>query len=463
MRVYQARWVVPVATPPVERGVVAVDDGRIAYVGDAAGAPAGERHDLGDVLLMPGLVNAHCHLELTAMRGFLEDLQFQPWILKLTRSRRDVLRASDYLLDSARYGIAEGLLAGVTTYGDTCESGVVLQALRDMGARGIMFQEVFGPDPALAEAALAGLRARVEEHRRLTTPLAQLGVSPHAPYSVSDALFVAVAEYAVREHLPVAIHLAESEAESRYVREGAGPFAEMQQGRGFAIVPRASSPVMLLAELGVLAARPLLIHCVRATEGELRVMHAAGCAVAHCPASNAKLGHGIAPLAEMLRVRLPVGLGSDSVASNNRMHILEEARLAVLFQRARLGVADTPTAEQALALATLGGARALGLADRVGSLEVGKEADLAAFPLADGVGVPTHDPVATAVFALGGARASFVAVAGEPRVVDGQLVARAPGLGERALAARMHEAAARLGEWERAELAREREADAARA
>jgi cytosine/adenosine deaminase-related metal-dependent hydrolase len=193
---------------------------------------------------------------------------------------------------------------------------------------------------------------------------------------------------------------------------------------------------------------------VRASEGELRLMHAAGCSVAHCPASNAKLGHGIAPLAEMLRLRMPVGLGSDSVASNNRMHLLEEARLAVLFQRARLGTANAPTAAQALSLATIGGARAVGVADRVGTLEPGKDADLAAFPIALAAGVPSHDPVSAAVFALGGAAASFVTVAGEPRVMDGRLVPRASHLSAERLADCVREAASRLGEWARAEAAR---------
>jgi cytosine/adenosine deaminase-related metal-dependent hydrolase len=452
VHVYRARWVIPVSRPPIEDGAVAVEGGRIAWVGPAADAPAGEARDLGDAVLTPGLVNAHCHLELTAMRGFLEDLAFQQWIAKLTRSRRDVLRESDFLLDSARYGIVEGLHAGITTYADTCESGVALRAMRDMGVRGVMYQEVFGPDPALAEGAMAGLREQVERHRAEETPLVRVGVSPHAPYSVSDALFIDTASYAMREELPIAIHLAESEDESRYVRDADGPFAEMQRARGIRVAPRAASPVQLLADLGVLAARPLLIHVVRATEGELRLIGAAGCSVAHCPASNAKLGHGIAPLAEMLRLRLAVGLGSDSVASNNRMHILEEARLAVLFQRARLGLVDSPTAAQALHLATLGGARALGLHERIGSLDAGKEADLAAFPVAFGCGVPTHDPVATAVFSLGSALASFVAVAGEPRVVDGRLVTRAAALEGDALAARVCRAAELLQDWERARL-----------
>src|SRR5689334_21996079 len=144
---YRAKWVVPVCSPPIRDGVVVVEKSEISYVGPIDEAPPGTDDDLGDVILMPGLVNAHCHLELTAMRGFLEDLDFRRWILRLTNARRSVLDR-DALLDSARYGIEEGLLAGVTTYADTGDSGVAMQAMREAGVRGINYQEVFGPDPA---------------------------------------------------------------------------------------------------------------------------------------------------------------------------------------------------------------------------------------------------------------------------------------------------------------------------
>ena len=128
------------------------------------------------------------HLELTAMRGFLENLDFRRWILRLTSARRAVLDRGA-LLDSARAGLAEGVRAGITTYGDTCESGVVAQAMREAGVRGVMFQEVFGPDPAQAVASIAELRAKIAGLRYLETPLVRIGVSPHAPYTVSDDLF----------------------------------------------------------------------------------------------------------------------------------------------------------------------------------------------------------------------------------------------------------------------------------
>ena len=424
---YRARWVVPITSEPVRDGIVAVDGHRIAWVGehDDLAGPRGEEHDLGNALLLPGLVNAHTHLELTAMRGFLEDLDFRRWILRLTSARRDVLDV-DALLDSARYGIEEGLLSGITTYADTCESGVVVRAMRDAGVRGIVYQEVFGPDPAQCEAAIAGLREKVSGLRYLETPLVRIGVSPHAPYTVSDDLFRATTKLAREQGLPMAIHVAESEEESRLVAAGDGMFANGLRARGIHVAARGRSPIEMLEQLGVLEARPLLIHAVRADAADIGHIAEHRCAVAHCPVSNAKLGHGAAPLVEFLAAGVIVGLGSDSMASNNRMDMLEEARMALLAQRSRLWSFETPSAEDVLELATLGGAAALGLENVVGSLEEGKQADLAAFPL-DRVG-PTLDPIAAAVCALGGTRASFVAVAGKPLVSDGKLKTPNPGL-----------------------------------
>lgn len=425
---YRARYVVPVATSPIVDGIVAVDGERITYVGPASTAPAGRTVDLGYALLLPGLVNAHTHLELTAMRGFLEDLDFRAWILRLTTAKRAVL-SRDMLLDAARYGIDEGLKHGITTYADTCDSGVAFDAMRERGVRGIMYQEVFGPDPAQCAASLAELRDRIDRLRPLETPLVRLGVSPHAPYTVSDALFAAVARYAREGNLPVAIHIAESGLEQELVVRGQGAFADGLRARAISVAPRARTPVELLADLDVLSARPLLIHCVRVDDGDIARIARSRCTVAHCPASNAKLGHGIAPLTDLLSAGIPVGLGSDSVASNNRVDMLGESRLAALFQRARLGSFAEISASDAIRLATLGGARALGVDAEVGSLEVGKAADLAAFPL-DSIG-PVHDPEAAAVFGLPGTRASFVAVAGHELVRDGVLLAVDPGLEER--------------------------------
>ncbi|MGH7618395.1 MAG: amidohydrolase family protein [Gemmatimonadaceae bacterium] len=439
MILYHAAWVVPIASPPIANGVVAVEGDQIAYVGAAGGAPPGSDEHLGEVILMPGLVNAHCHLELTAMRGFLEDLDFRRWILRLTAARRVVLDR-DALLDSARFGLEEGVRAGITTYADTCDSGVVVQAMREAGVRGVMYQEVFGPDPAQCGVSINGLRERVAGLRYLETPLVKVGVSPHAPYTVSDDLFRATTALARELGLPMAIHIAESALEHSLIVEGAGGLADGLRRRGIAVAPRARSPIALLESLGVLGVRPLLIHCVRVDAGDIAAIAGARCGVAHCPASNAKLGHGIAPLDEMLAAGIAIGLGSDSMASNNRMDMLDEARLALLAQRARVGSHDAPDAEEMLEMATIGGAAAIGLDGVIGTLEPGKQADLAAFAMDRAR--PTFDPATAAVFSITGAAARFVTVGGRVLLRDGVLVAALPGLGPR-----MESLGAALAEW----------------
>ncbi len=421
---YHARWVLPISRPPIEHGTVVEHEGRIAYAGERRGAPDGTDVDLGEVALLPGLVNAHTHLELTVMRGFLEDLDFRSWIFRLTRARREAL-TPEALVDSAQAGIAEGLLAGITTYADTNESGAPFRAMLDMGVRGISYQEVFGPDPAQCADSLAGLRAKVDVLRQDTTALVRLGVSPHAPYSVCDALFEATGAYAREEGLPVAVHIAESEDESSLVQHALGGWATSHRSRGITVVPRATSPIRLLEKVRLLDARPLLIHCVRVDAEDIGAIARHDCAVAHCPASNAKLGHGIAPLSDFLRAGIRVGVGSDSVASNNRMDLLDETRVAILMQRARTGRFDVISATEALELITLGGARALGLESEIGSLDVGKSADLAAFPLATARSAPVYDPTSALLFAASGVAATFVAVAGRPLVVDSRLVGSA--------------------------------------
>ncbi|MGZ7033421.1 MAG: amidohydrolase family protein, partial [Thermoanaerobaculia bacterium] len=380
MKRYRARWVVPVAQPPIEDGCVVEDGGQIVYVGNSAAAPNGEERDFGDAVILPGLINAHTHLELTSMRGFLEDLCFNDWIDKLRSSRKEAL-TDEMLLDSARYGIVEGLHSGITTYADTCATGFVMHAMLEMGVRGIMFQETFGSGPEQCEASIKALRARVAQLAPLQTDLVRLGISPHAPYTVSDLLYKASADFAREEGWLMGLHIAESAAEHELVRSGTGAFANEWHERNLEVVPRGRSPVALLEKTGCLATSPLLIHAVRLDSEDIELIARHNCTIAHCPASNAKFGHGISPLAELLEAGVKVGLGSDSVASNNRMDILEEARLAVLFQRASRRNERIIPAHQALELATLGGARALRIDDKVGSLEVGKDADMSVFSL----------------------------------------------------------------------------------
>jgi 5-methylthioadenosine/S-adenosylhomocysteine deaminase len=317
---------------------------------------------------------------------------------------------------------------------------VVIRAMREAGVRGIMYQEVFGPDPAQCEASISGLRDAVAGLRYLETPLVRVGVSPHAPYTVSDALFRATAELAREQRLPVAVHIAESELERRLVVDAAGSFADGLRRRGIEVEQRAESSIQLLAKLRLLDVMPLLIHCVRVDARDIATIAQSRSSVVHCPASNAKLGHGVAPLDEMLAAGISVGLGSDSMASNNRMDMLAEARLALLTQRARIGSFESPSAIDVLELATIGGAKAIGIDHLVGTLEEGKQADIAAFAI-DPL-FPVQDPIDAAIFSLTGAHARFVMVAGRTLVQDGALVAP-----RRGLAQRMAQLGDALAEW----------------
>ncbi len=436
---YHARWVVPVSRPAVEHGTVVVEGERIVYAGARGLAPGGRDVELGDAVLLPGLVNAHTHLELTAMRGLLDGLPFFDWVRTLTAARADVL-GDDDLLDSARLGVLEGLRAGITTFADTASSDAPFEAMRELGVRGIAYREVFGPDPAQCAASMDALRAAVAALRARATPLVRVGVSPHAPYSVSDALYAAAAVFAREQGLPLATHVAESEDESRLVVRGEGAFADFLRGRGIPVARRARSPIALLERCGVLAPGALLIHCIRADAEDIETIAQHGAAAVHCPGSNAWFRHGPAPLAELLSARVRVGLGSDSMASNERMDLLAEARQARERQRERGGT--RVAARRALELATLGGARALGLEGETGSLDIGKQADLAAFALTDPHG-PADDPAELLLAMPDGTAATLVVVAGRERVRGGRVVAA----DLEAVQGRVTAAAARLSAW----------------
>ncbi|MDQ6612103.1 MAG: amidohydrolase family protein [Gemmatimonadota bacterium] len=430
--------------PPIRNGAIVVEGSRIVFVGTQSSAPAADGFfHAPDAIIMPGLVNAHSHLELTALRGLLEGLNFREWLRILTEVRHTVLD-EQALLDSSTIGIHEGLLNGITTFADTTATGVPHAAMLETGVRGIAYVEVFGPSPETRDSAMAGLRAAVNSRRAHDTALVQTGVSPHAPYTVSQNLFTAVAEYAASEGLPVAVHVAESLAEVAFVRDGTGPFAEGLQSRDIVVTGTDKSPIAYLAATGLLDASPVLIHCVQADAADIAVIAEHNCSIVHCPVSNAKLGHGIAPLDRFLAAGIRTGLGSDSVASNNRMDLLTEARTAVLLQSIRQQTPDAMNATEALKLATLGGARALGIDSLVGTLEVGKQADIAIFPYGTRLeAVTSFDACDMLVHALAGAlTASTVLVAGVERVRNGAVLHD-----DIELSARRRQLGARLQGW----------------
>ncbi|MBD0321615.1 MAG: amidohydrolase family protein, partial [Gemmatimonadetes bacterium] len=377
--------------------------------------------------------------ELAMFRGALEDLCFRDWILRLVGAKRAALTEADFHA-AARWTMVEALRSGITTLAATESSGASASALCEAGLRGVVYQEVFGPDPAVCAEAMAGLRANVECLRAWECDRVTIGVSPHAPYTVSDALFTAAAEYAIAEKLPMAVHAAESAIEHQLVQAGEGDFAPGLRARGIATPSRGRTTVEMLDRLGVLRARPLLIHCVLLDGDDIRRVADTGSTVAHCPVANARLGHGLAPYPEMVSAGVRVGLGTDSVGSNNRLDLLEEARIASVIHRGQLASHEMLSPADLLRLCTLDGAAALGIDDRVGTLEPGKDADLCAVSLAGAHVRPVHSPEAAVFHAARATDVVLTVVKGRVLFRDGVLRT----LDEAPIAAAVEEAAARV-------------------
>jgi 5-methylthioadenosine/S-adenosylhomocysteine deaminase len=366
-----ARWLLPVHGPPIERGALLIgSDGRILDVGPDASVPRladtlAEKFD--DAVILPGLINTHTHLELTGFEDRVPEREFTAWIRRLRELK--TTRSSAGYVEAARQGLASCFASGVTTVADTGDSGAVIEALVEAGGSGIAYQEVFGPDPGQSNESLAGLRARVDRLRPLATDRISIGVSPHAPYTVSGQLFRVVSDWARSEQLPMAVHVAESPAESELLLQGAGRFAEAWRARGIPLPsPGGRTPIRWLEEHGVLSEQTLCIHAVQLDGHDIGRLAESGAAVAHCPLSNQAHGHGDAPLEELLESGIRVGLGTDSVVSVGRLDLLAEARAAA-------GLAPSLDADDLVELCTLSGARALGIDSHTGSLLPGKWAD----------------------------------------------------------------------------------------
>jgi len=407
-----ARWLVPVASPPVEDGAVLVGaDGRIAAAGRNAEVPRPAdvpSFDLGDAAILPGLVNAHTHLELMALRGLVRNLPFPRWVGAVRRIR-DTL-APAHLAASARWGGLEGFAAGITSVGDTGSSGAPAKAMAALGVRGVAYQEVFGPDPAQAGEAARDLESAVDALLPLSSERLRIGVSPHAPYTVSTRLLGEVVALARRRGWPVAMHLAESPEEDHFVRHGEGPFADGHRKRGIPVQPHGCSPVAWARRSGLLDLRPLLIHCVTA-DGDDTISiarHRAGVAV--CPWSNAVLRNGRADLALLRRLGVTVGAGTDSVAPGGGLDLFREARLAAL--------ACAMTPREMLRLVTADAAAALGLAG-AGTLEPGGWGDVCAVSLSAPALAVVPDPEEAVALCATPTDVVFTAVAGTPVYRDG--------------------------------------------
>ena len=394
---YASRWILPIDGAPIENGEVVVEDGLISEVRPRR-SPANECRDFGDAVLLPGLINAHAHLEYSVLRGFLEDIPFFPWIRALMAAKAN-LTTEDWLW-SARLGALECVRGGITTVGDNTDAGVTMRVLAESGIRGTVYQELFGiDDREPVEPIIAALQEKIRTHRRFESTRVRVGVSPHALYTIRPALFAALNNYLKSEPLPTSIHIAESPSESQLIERGEGAFAEMFSRRSISWQCPQTTPTQYANLLGALTPQSLAIHCVHQSPEDTAFLTASGAAIIHCPKSNAKLGAGVAPLARWLRTDgLRVGLGTDSAVSNNAQDLWEEMRFALLLQRAVSEEVDVVSAAQILRLATLGGAEAMGISDRSGSLTPGKRADLIAVSLSSPHVFPASDPYAALIY-----------------------------------------------------------------
>jgi cytosine/adenosine deaminase-related metal-dependent hydrolase len=420
MQILTADYILPITTEPIHQGAIAIEGSTIVAVGKSSELqkqfPDTELLDFGEAVIIAGFVNCHSHLELTLMRGFADDVEddFFKWLIKISVTRDQKLTRHDLEI-SAVLGAIEGLRAGVTCFGDIGRYGQAgFSALKKTGLRGVAFQETeFSPYNENGADDFAKLKDKFLDLRADETDLVKAGISPHAPYTVSRNLFELITDYALSEKIKLSIHAAESQSEEDLMIYNTGPMADFYREREIRWTSVNLSSIAYLAEIGVLAAQPLLAHCVRTTQKDLELIGESGSSIAHCPKSNAKFGHRIAPFENFLDNGLRVGLGSDSVASNNTCDILEEARFAVLTARAREDKRRLLNAREMIETMTIGGARALHLENEIGTLEAGKQADLCVLSLKNFAQLPVHDIYSTVLFASTAREIILTMVAGE--------------------------------------------------
>jgi cytosine/adenosine deaminase-related metal-dependent hydrolase len=406
VKVLSADWVLPVEGDPIEHGAVVIEDGVIAAVGPAS--ELGEGEHFPESAIVPGFVNAHTHLEYAVYAGFGDGLSFGPWISTHVERKRRLERADMEAI--ARLGAAECLRSGITTVGDLAFSGASAHACSELGLRAIVYLEVFGHDGDEALRQFEEKRAYVEA---VLSDRVAVGVSPHAPYTCSQEVYAA----AVALGLPVATHLNESQDELDWLLHGRGPWQPLAE---MLVEPAGVSGIRSLAAAGLLDERVAAAHCVKVDAEEIALLARHGVAVTHCPRSNALLGCGIAPLEELRAAGLRVGVGTDGVSSVPSHDFFEELRTVIATARARSERADALSATDALELATLGGARALGLDGAIGSLVPGKRADLTLVSLSGSPYLPWEDPAAAVVYGGSPERITATLVDGQTRYERGE-------------------------------------------
>lgn len=405
-----AGWIVPVVPDDtlLSGHSLLVRDGRIAALLPSDEADlwvSRERVHLPNHLLIPGLVNLHTHAAMTLLRGYADDLPLMTWLQEHIWPAENHHVSPAFVRDGTRLACLEMLKAGVTCFNDMYFfSEAVVEAAVEAGMRvsaGLIVVDAPTPYAADPDGYLQkGLALR---DSWIDHPLAHFCMAPHAPYTVGNRSLEKVATYAAQLDLPIHMHIHETEHEIQHSLEKYGV-----------------RPLARLDALGLLTPGLIAIHAVHLTSDEITLLASHGCHVAHCPSSNLKLASGFAPIASLLAAGVNVGIGTDGAASNNRLDMIGELRLAALLGK---GVAADPAAlpaHQVLRMATLGGARALGLDDRIGSLEVGKMADIVAVDMNHPATQPCYEPISQLVYSTGSDQVSHVWVAGKPVLNEGR-------------------------------------------
>ena len=406
------RWTIPVEPTGVvlERHAVAVRGGRIEALLPAQDAeerfPGAVVVDLPEHVLIPGLVNAHTHAAMTLMRGLADDLPLMRWLQEHIWPAEMRHVSPDFVRDGTLLACAEMLRGGVTCFNDMYFfPEAALEAARACGMRAslgiivIDFPSAYAADPD--DYLVKGLDLR-DRHRE--DPLLSFCLAPHAPYTVSDATFRRIATIAGELDVPVHVHLHETtdELERSVAEHGVRPLERLRR-------------------LGLLGPNLVAVHSVHVSREEIELLATHGASVVHCPSSNLKLASGFAPIAALAKAGVNIALGTDGAASNNRLDLFQEMRQAALLAKAVAGDAEAMPAHAALRAATLGGAQALGLAERIGSITPGKRADLTAVRIAGPELLPCYDPASHLVYCAGREHVSHVWVDGTARVVAGML------------------------------------------
>jgi 5-methylthioadenosine/S-adenosylhomocysteine deaminase len=412
--IWSARWVITEDAQHrvIENGAVAVTGGRIVGVGTRAEIDAKfqakHRLDRPDAILAPGLINTHTHAAMSLFRGIADDKKLQDWLEKYIFPAEAKNVTPEFVRWGTRLGCLEMLLGGTTTFTDMYYfEDVVAEVAQEAGMRGVLGETIIQFPVADAKTPADALAFSEKFLTRFRNdPLVVAAVAPHAIYTNSDETLKAARALANKFNAPLLIHVAETKKEL-----------------DDSLHDRHMTPVKALDSLGVFTGRTVAAHCVWVNDADMEILKARNVGVAHCPSSNMKLASGVAPVARMLELGIAVGLGPDGPAgSNNDFNLFEEMDLAAKLQKVMTLDPETLPASTALEMATIRGARVLGMEKEIGSLEAGKRADMIVVRLDRPNAVPMYDAVSQMVYALKADDVRDVMVNGKPVVSDGRIL-----------------------------------------